>query len=114
MKTYLNFSINGEITEMKTKDKYIKIEDYINYNLFEFINHNKYNLIILYNNDKKHSKNITYLPFYNKEILGDFLLFSVDSEKNIKSLTEKKFLKILNIIQKNIEDYSSDDFNLSE
>ena len=35
-------------------------------------------------------KNIT-LPFYEKELFGDFLLFIIDNENNIKSLTENKF-----------------------
>ena len=47
-------------------------------------------------------------------IFGDFLLFIIDSENNIKSLTENKFLKFINISHKSINDYSSDDFNLSD
>jgi len=114
MKTYLHFSTEGEVAEIKTKEKLFKSEDYNNYTFIEIITHNSYNFIILFNKNENDKKNITYLPFYKKELLGDFVLFAVDNENNIKSLTENKFLKFINISQKSINDYSSDDFNLSD
>lgn len=112
MKTYLSFSTEGEINEFKTTEKLFKSDIYTNYKFIDKINHNKYNFIILYNNDT--IKNITVLPFYNKDIYGKFLLFQTDKENNLKSLTENKILKLFNKLKTNIEDYSSDDFNLSE
>ena len=114
MKTYLHFSIEGDVIEIKTKDKLFNSENYKDYKYIEHIIHNSNNFIILYNKKTDDKKNITSLPFYKKEIFGDFILFIIDSENNIKSLTEKKFLKFLNISQKSISDYSSDDFNLSD
>jgi len=112
MKTYLSFSIEGEINEIKTVDTIFKSDNYSNYSFIDKIKHNKYNFIILYNHDI--IKNITVLPFYNKDIYGEFLLFQIDEQNNLKSLTENKFLKLFNKLKTNIEDYSSDDFNLSE
>lgn len=113
MKTYLRFSNEGEITELKTKNILFKCENYTDYNFIDNINHNKYNFIILYNKMNE-IKNITSLPFYKKEIYGNFLLFAVDNVNNIKSFTENKLMKFINIEKKNIEDYSSDDFSLSD
>ena len=113
MKSYLRFSIKGELFELKTKEKTLNIENYTDYKYFEKIKHNKYNYIILYNKDL-HDKNITVLPFYDKEIYGDFLLFMIDEDENLKSITESKFLKLINVNKNNIYEYSSDDFNLSD
>lgn len=114
MKSYLNFSTEGELTEIKTNDKLFKHENYNDYIYIENITHNSYNFILLFNKNANDKKNISSLPFYNKELFGNFLLFIVDNENNIKSLTENKFLKFINIAQKKNYDYSSDDFNLSD
>lgn len=122
MKIYLQFSIIGEITELKIKDTKYKQDLFNEYDTHEHIEHKNYKFVICKNgkNNKIHHKNITFLPFYEKEIYGDFLLFLIDDENNIKSLSEKNFMKFTNIkIQNcsslnNIEDYSSDDFNLSD
>jgi hypothetical protein len=115
MKTYLSFSIEGEIKEYKTDKKKITPDTYSKYNFMDKIKYKKYNFIILYNNNDT-TKNITVLPFFNnKDIYGEFLLFQIDDENNLKSLTENKILKLFNKSKiTNIEDYSSDDFNLSE
>ena len=114
MKTFLFFSTEGEITEIKTKDKQFKTDDYKDYTYIENITYNFHNFIILFNKNENDQKNITSLPFYKKELFGDFVLFTIDNENNIKSLTENKFLKFINVSQKSINDYSSDDFNLSD
>jgi hypothetical protein len=114
MKTYLHFSTEGEVTEIKTKEKLFKCDSHKDYTYIENVTHNSHNFIILFNKNANDKKNITSLPFYKKELLGDFLLFIVDNENNIKSLTENKFLKFINVSHKSINDYSSDDFNLSD
>jgi hypothetical protein len=122
MKVYLQFSTIGEVTELKIKDKLFSKEDFNEYDTNVYIEHDKYKFIICKNekNNETHQKNITFLPFYEKEIYGDFLLFLIDNEDNIISLPEKKFLKFTNVKLQNssslnkIEDYSSDDFNLSD
>ena len=48
MKTYLHFSTEGEVAEIKTKEKLFKSEDYNNYTFIEIITHNSYNFIILF------------------------------------------------------------------
>lgn len=113
MKIYLNFSISGEITEIKTKNLIFQKENYTDYKFIHTLIHNNLNLIILFNKTSK-DKNNTYLPFYSDVIYGDFLLFNIDDKNNLISLTEKKILKLLNVLEQKIEDYSSDDFNLSE
>lgn len=125
MKTYLEFSNNGEIIEHKLNNKNFNKENYTDFKYIKKIIYNKYNFILLYNvfdNNINSIKNITVLPFYENCIYGNFLLFSsVNKDCNeqsnniiLKSLNEVKFLKLINIIDKPIEDYSSDDFNLSE
>lgn len=114
MKTYLHFSTNGEVTEIKTKNKLFNFHDYNQYKYIENITHNSNNFIIIFNKNKEDKKNITSLPFYKKDLFGDFILFIIDNENNIKSITENKFLKLINISSKSINDYSSDDFNLSD
>lgn len=114
MKTYLKFSIEGEVDEIKTKDTEFNLNNYSDFSYIENIKHNKNNFILLYNKNNNDKKNITFLPFYNKDINGDFLLIFIDSNNNLKSFTENKYLKLLNISKKKIEDYSSDDFNLSD
>ena len=114
MKTYLQFSVEGDILELKTNDKIFNKDNYTDYNNIENVIYNKHNFIILFNNKELEKKNISVLPFYKKDIYGSFLLFVIDNEKNIKSLTEQKYLKLLSIAKKNYEDYSSDDFNLSD
>lgn len=116
MKTYLEFSVDGDITEIKTKNKSFDANDYINdYKFVENINYNKYIFILLYNNsDNNNQKNITKLPFYNRDLYGKFIIFMLDSENNIKSFTENKFLNLITVKKNQIEDYSSDDFNLSD
>jgi hypothetical protein len=112
MKMYLEFSILGEIKELKTKNNIIDIKYFNNFNTFEKLNYNNINYVLLTNSNNK-EKNISVLPFYDKIILGTFLLFKIDPNENIISLSEKKFLNLLN--KSNIiEDYSSDDFDLSE
>jgi len=114
MKTYLEFSILGEIKEQKTKYKLIDINNFDKYNLLEKITYNNKNYILLINSNNT-DKNISVLPFYNKIIFGTFLLFKIDIDQNIISLSEKKFLNILeNKKIDKFEDYSSDDFDLSE
>jgi len=103
MKTYLHFSTEGEVTEIKTKEKLFKCDSYKDYTYIENVNHNSHNFIILFNKNATDKKNITSLP-----------LFIIDNENNIKSLTENKFLKFINVSHKSINDYSSDDFNLSD
>lgn len=112
MKTYLEFSILGQIKEQKTKYKFISINDFNDYNTLEKITFNNNNYILLTNSNNK-EKNISVLPFYNNIIFGSFLLFKIDNDDNIISFSEKKFLNLLNKINK-FEDYSSDDFDLSE
>ena len=114
MKTYLHFSITGEITEFKTKNKLFNINDFKDYSFIENINHNSHNFILLFNKNNNDKVNITSLPFFTKKILGDFILLIIDNENNLKSLTENKFLKFINISQKSYSDYSSDDFNHSD
>jgi hypothetical protein len=113
MKTYLEFSILGEITELKTKYKFIDINNFNFYNTLEKISYNNYYYILLINNNNPNNKNISVLPFYNKEIYGSFLLFKIDKDDNIISFKEKNFLNLLNK-NNTFEDYSSDDFDLSE
>ena len=108
MKTYLSFSINGDITEIKTKDKLLDFNNFKNFKLNKIIQYKNFIFIILYNNiDEK--KNISKLPFIEKDIFGDFLLISIDNEYNIKSITENLFLKLINIENNYDIDYSSDD-----
>ena len=116
MKTYLLFSVEGEISEHKTKNTIFQNQEYTNYNFRETIinESNKNIFVILFNKNTTDIANITVLPFYKKQIYGEFLLFRIDSEYNLKSLTENKFLKLLNTTPKKIEDYSSEDFNLSD
>ena len=122
MKIYLQFSTIGEITELKIKDGKYPQESFSKYDTHEYIEYDKYKFIVCKNNknNKIHQKNITFLPFYEKVIYGNFLLFLIDNENNIISLSEKKFLKFTNkklqniSSLNNIEDYSSDDFNLSD
>lgn len=133
MKTYLQCSIIGEITEIKTKHKIFNNDDFKEYLNIEYINYDKYIFVICKNKEtqetqvsgngfsnESHKKNITFLPFYSNEIYGNFLLFLVDNNNNIMSLTENKFLKFTSKKIQNssslnkIEDYSSDDFNLSD
>ena len=131
MKTYLLFSVEGEISEHKTRSTTFHNEEYTNYNFIEKIGNdgnsgnngndsnngnsgNKNMFVILFNKNISDLVNITVLPFYDKQIYGEFLLFRIDSENNLKSLTENKFIKLLNRAPKKIEDYSSEDFNLSD
>ena len=114
MRTYLSFSTDGDLKEFKTKEIMFNMENYSNYTFKENINYNKYNFIILYNKNKNNPNNITTLPFYKKEISGDFLLFSVDNENNLKSLTEIIFLKLLNLLRTTEYNYSSSDDFLSD
>lgn len=120
MKIYLRFSIIGEIMELKIKDKLFSKESFNEYDTHEYIDYDKSRFVLCKNDGKTCKKNITFLPFYEKPIFGDFLLFLIDNEDNIISLSEKKFMKFTTIkIQNssslnNIEDYSSDDFNLSD
>lgn len=125
MKTYLEFSVNGDIQEIKSKDKVFDVTNY-DYKFIDNIEYNKYNFIILYNkytedqilnNYNNYKKNITKLPFLEKIIYGKFIIFLVDSSNNLKSFTENKLLNLINIKPSNIDDidnYSSDDFNLSD
>ena len=116
MKIYLEFSVDGDIIELKTKDKVIEPNNY-DYKYIENINYNKYHFALLYNNNNECKKNITNFPFVKKVIYGKFALFMVDYENNIKSFNENKLLNLINIKPKNSEDidnYSSDDFNLSD
>ncbi len=105
MKTYLEFSTNGDVSELKTRNKLFNFNDYCNeYNSFKNITYNKYNFILLYNsnnndintdinnnnnndinndlNNKTLMKNISKLPFYNELIYGKFLLFTIDLPNN--------------------------------
>lgn len=119
MKYYLKFSIIGDIEECKTKETTINYNN-DNYLYHKIIKYNEYNFIVFYNDDQNKPKNISYLPFYDNTIYGDFLLFMVDDNNNLLNLSEKKFLKytskkIQNSSSLNyIVDYSSDDFNLSD
>ena len=127
MRHYLEFTTEGEILEHKTQSTEFISTEFIDYKFIESIIWNNTTFIILFNQNEKITKNknnnnqlklnLTSLPFYKKNIYGNFLLFVIDSINNIKSLTENKFLKFLNKHKKDlqdIEDYSSDDFNLSE
>ena len=119
MKIYIQFSTIGEITELKTKNKLFSKDICNDYSIIEYIDHDKYRFVICKNNINL-QKNITFLPFYQSAIYGDFLLFLVDNDDKIISLTENKFLKFTNKKLQNsnslnnIEEYSSDDFNLSD
>lgn len=113
MKTYLEFSVLGEITELKTQYKFIDINNFNYYNTLEKISYNNSNYILLINNNNSKDKNISVIPFYNNEIFGSFLLFKIDKNDNIISFKEKNFLNLLNK-NNSFEDYSSDDFDLSE
>lgn len=134
MKTYLEFSNKGEIKEHKINNRFFNKENYTDFKYIDKIIYNKYNFILLYNalSESNSLKNITHLPFYNNDIYGNFLLLRVtyengkekennkeidkETEDNIKlnTFNEIKFLKLINITDKPIEDYSSDDFNLSD
>jgi hypothetical protein len=114
MKIYIEFSVNGEITEIKTNNAEFKQSDYNDYKFIEKIKYDKYNFILLYNKNNQDKKNLTSLPFYKNEIFGAFILFIIDGENIIKNLTENKFIKILGTFKKFPQDYSSDDFNLSD
>ena len=123
MKTYLEFSVNGDITELKTKNKSFDINDYNDFKLMKNLTYNKYKFILLYNeytledkSIKNIKQNITKLPFLDKIIYDKFIIFNVDDENNIKTFHESKLLNLINIKQKisEIDDYSSDDFNLSD
>ena len=124
MKTYLEFSVDGDILELKSKDKIFYANNY-DYKFIDNIVYNKYNFIILYNkyteeqilNNYDCKKNITKLPFIEKNIYGKFSVFIVDSSNNLKSFSENKLLNLISIKPKSTEDidnYSSDDFNLSD
>jgi hypothetical protein len=115
MKTYLEFSNLGEVTELKTKDKVFIKENYSDFKYIINIIYNKYNFVLLYNekSTENNIKNITSLPFYDNDLYGNFLLFYIDSNKYLSSFTEIKFLKLINVKTCN-QDYSSDDFNLSD
>lgn len=119
MKTYLEFSIDGTIIEQKSKDKVLNFSNF-DYKFIDTVNYNKYNFVILYNNElesSEYKKNITKLPFINKTIYGKFIVFIVDESNNVKNFTENKLLNLINIKPKNNDDihnYSSDDFNLSD
>lgn len=124
MKTYLEFSVDGDILELKSKDKVFEATNY-DYKFIDNIVYNKYNFIILYNkyteeqilNNYYCKKNITKLPFIEKNIYGKFAVFIVDSSNNLKYFSENKLLNLISIKPKNTEDidnYSSDDFNLSD
>lgn len=113
MPTYLEFSIEGDITQLKTKDKSIEINNY-DYTFIDNITYMKHNFVILYNRLNKEEPNVTKLPFYEKTINGKFVLFLLDNFGKIKSLKEEKFLKLINIEKNYDNDYSSDDFNLSD
>ena len=108
MKTYLRFSIKGEIEELKTKDKFFDKNNFDNYN-FKQISYNN-NLYKLLFSQSESNINITKLPFYNKPIYGPFYLFKILSDNTIQSMTEYKFLNLLSSNVKEIPDYSSDDF----
>lgn len=123
MKTYLEFSVNGDITELKSKNKTFDINDYTDFKLMKNLTYNKYKFILLYNeytledkSIKNIKQNITKLPFLDKIIYDKFVIFNVDDENNIKTFHESKLLNLINIKQKisEIDDYSSDDFNLSD
>lgn len=116
MKNYLYFSTDGDIEQLETKLKIFVNDNYKEYNFIETIEYNKYNFIILFNKNNDDKKNLTVLPFYNKDIYGAFVLFAIDQQNNIKSFTEKKFLQLISkkIKSSSFEDYSSDDFNLSD
>tara|TARA_B100001093_G_scaffold189451_1_gene182006 strand:+ start:8530 stop:8895 length:366 start_codon:yes stop_codon:yes gene_type:complete len=120
MKNYLYFSPDGELEELKTKSKIYDSDDYTEYKYIETIEYNKYNFIILFNKNENEKINLTSLPFYNKNINGPFLLLALDKQNNFKSLTQKKFLQLISKDNfkkhtlNTIEDYSSDDFNLSD
>ena len=123
MKTYLEFSVDGDILELKSKDKILDTKNY-NYKYIDNIVYNKYNFVVLYNkynneeiiNNIEYKENITKLPFIEKKINGKFVVFMVDSSYNLKVFTESKLLNLINIKSKNDNniDYSSDDFNLSD
>jgi len=114
MKIYLECSVDGDIVEVKTKDKLLEVTNY-EYEFIEPIYYHKYNFVLLYNNKEDQKENITKLPFTEKKINGKFLLFLADSNNNIKSLSENKLLALINIQKNdNDNDYSSDDFNLSD
>ena len=112
MKTYLEFSVDGDINELKTNDKLLEVTKY-DYKFVENINYLNYYFILLYNKCEKDKINITKLPFYNNIIYGNFIVFMVTVDNNIKSLSEKKLLKLI-IVPSITQDYSSDDFDVSE
>ena len=113
MKTYLRFSIKGELEELKTKDKFFDKNNLSNYSLSNYtctnISYNN-NLYILLSNIDEKELNITKLPFYDKIIYGPFYLFKIQPDYTIQSMTEYKFLNLLTSNAKEIPDYSSDDF----
>ena len=115
MKTYLKFSVKGIPEEIKISDKIFNMQNFPDFKYIENIQYNKYNFIVLYNiySDSNSEINITNLPFYQKKIYGEFLLFSINND-TIVSITENKIVKLINIIRNNIDDYSSDDFSLSD
>ena len=47
MKTYLEFSLHGDITEIKTKETEILLENYTEYTKKILIEYNKYNFCVI-------------------------------------------------------------------
>ena len=113
MKTYLDFTLNGDITEHKTKDNIFNMTNFDGFNFFKNCNYKKLSFIIIYNDHdiiNNNVKNITELPFIDFDIFGNFILLQIDINNNIISITENKFLKLIPSENNCIIDYSSDDF----
>ena len=80
MKTYLEFSVDGDILELKSKDKILDTKNY-NYKYIDNIVYNKYNFVVLYNkynneeiiNNIEYKENITKLPFIEKKLMANLL-----------------------------------------
>lgn len=135
MKTFLYITSTVDILEQKTKSEEINKEEHtIPLKDFKKISYNNHTFVIFYNGANSESKsecnkrinkgktvrvkgkeegekNIINLPFIDFEIFGDFILYNIDNQNKIKSLTQSKLFKIISKNNKNLEEeYSSDDF----
>jgi len=113
MKTYLLLTKDGTLKEEKTKNIKFNLNEYENFNKFKKCYYNNEYYYIVYNDDNRQQLNIIDIPFNEDKLYGDIIIINTDNEDNLKSFTEKKYLKLLikNKNENELCDYSSDDFN---
>lgn len=109
MKSYLIFNIEGDIIEFKT-NTILNHKD-LNYSNQITINHDNFLYLIFYNNNFNHKLNLCKLVFINFDIYGNYLIFKLDKNHNLKNFTLKQALKLTsNLNQFVFSDYSSDEY----